>query len=432
MLRLLRQRNFGLLWTAGLISMMGDWMLFVGLPIEIYRRTGSTIATAAMVVAELVPAIALGSIAGVFVDRWDRRRLMVVVNLLLAASLLPLLAVDALGIWVAYVVLIAASCLAQLFEPAEVALLPNLLEGGEDDLVTANALNGVNRQLARIVGPAVGGVAVAAGGLLAVTVLDAVTFVLSAVLILGIRTSRGRAAASEAHAAQEASVEAEALSAWARLRTEWREGLELVLRHPVLRALLVFFVITRVGEGLVGTLFVPWATDALHTDAAGYGWILSAQAVGGLGGAAVVARFGARVAPLRLLVAASIVFGLIDLVLFTYPAFYPVLAPALIGMVIVGVPGAAMGAAIATLQQTQAADSHRGRVVGALIAVGAVGSLVGALVAGILGEVVPVIPLLIVQGSGYVLAGLAVAVMTRGRAARSMPPASDAELVGPG
>ena len=416
MLRILRQRNFGLLWAAGLISLIGDWVLVVGLPIEVYARTGSTLATMAMTLAFLIPAITLGSIAGVLVDRWDRRRLMIIVNLGLAVTLLPLLAIDALGIWVAYAVLLAASCLAQLFEPAEAALLPNLLEGGDErDLVTANALNGLNNSLARIIGPVIGGVAVAAGGLTLVAVVDAISFVLAALLLLAIRTSRGRAAppAPEPHAAP---VGQEAATAWTRLRHEWREGLALVLHHPILRALLVFTVITRVGEGLVGTLFVPWATDVLGTDAAGYGWILSAQAIGGLGGTLVVGRFGHRIAPLRLLTIAAVIFGAIDLVLFTYPAFYPVLAPALVGMVIVGIPGAAMGAAFATLQQTQAADSHRGRVVGAMLAVGAVGSLVGAVAAGFLGQVVPVVPLLIVQGSGYVIAGIAVAWLTRSRA----------------
>jgi predicted MFS family arabinose efflux permease len=394
--------------------MIGDWVFLVGLPLEVYRRTGSTLATAGMVVVSLVPAITLGSIAGVFVDRWDRRQLMVIVNLLLALSLLPLLTIDQVGIWVTYAVLFVASCLSQLFDPAEVALLPNLLEGPEPDLVAANALNGMNRQLARIVGPAIGGLAVTTGGILAVTLIDALTFVFAAALIFAIRSTRTRAdrpAIVDGDAG--GAVERAAATAWSRLRHEWREGLSLVVHQPVLRALLAFFVITRIGEGLTATLFVPWATDALHTDGTGYGWLLSTQAMGGLAGAFVVGRFGSQVRPVRLLVVAAVAFGLIDLVLFTYPAFYPVLAPALVGMVIVGIPASAMGAATATLQQTYAADSHRGRVVGALMAVGAIGSLVGAGVAGILGEVVPVIPLLVVQGSGYVVAGLAVAFLTR-------------------
>lgn len=409
MLRILRQRNFALLWTGGLISLTGDWVLIVGLPVEIYRRTGSTLATAGMVLAFLVPSIALGSVAGVFVDRWDRRRLMIVVDLLLALGLLPLLAVDGLGIWVAYVVLVLSSSLEQLFQPAEIALLPNLLEGGDDQLVTANALSGMNRHLSRIVGPAIGGVAVAAGGLTAVAIIDAVSFVVAAILITAIRTERSRPRR------EEPPLEHAALSAWGRLVHEWRQGLRVVAQHPVLRALLVFFVITRIGEGLTMTLFVPWTTDALHSDAAGYGWLLSTQAIGGLAGAMVIGWLGTRVNPMQLLIGGALAFGLIDLVLFTYPVLYPFIGPALIGMVIVGVPGAAMMAGIATLQQTQGPDSHRGRVIGAIGAVGALGSLFGALGAGLLGEVVPVIPLLVVQGSGYVIASLVVASMTRGR-----------------
>jgi MFS family permease len=409
MLRILRQRNFALLWTGGLISMTGDWVLIVGLPVEIYRRSGSTLATAGMVLGFLVPSIALGSVAGVFVDRWDRRRLMIVVDLLLALGLLPLLAVDSLGIWVAYAVLVLASSLERLFHPAEIALLPNLLEGGEEQLVTANALSGMNQHLSRIVGPAIGGVAVAAGGLTAVALIDAASFVVSAILITAIRTQRSRPRRYEP------SLEQAALSAWGKLVHVWREGLRVVVHHPVLRALLVFFVITRIGEGLTMTLFVPWTTDALHSDAAGYGWLLSTQAIGGLAGAVVIGWLGARVNPMQLLIGGALAFGLIDLVLFTYPVLYPFIGPALVGMVIVGVPGAAMMAGIATLQQTQAPDSHRGRVIGAIGALGAVGSLVGAIGAGVLGEVLPVVLLLVVQGSGYVIGALVVASMTRGR-----------------
>lgn len=416
MLRILRQRNFALLWTGGLISMIGDWVLIVGLPFEVYRRTGSTLATGAMVLAFLVPSVIFGSIGGVFVDRWDRRRLMVVINLVLAACILPLLAIDAVGLWIAYLVLIVTSSLEQLFNPAETALLPSLLESPTDDLVTANALNGMNNHLARLLGPAAGGLIVAVGGIGAVTIIDGVSFVLAAALIAAIRSPHTRAVRTE-------SIEHQAATAWRRLSTEWGDGLRTIGRHPVLRAMLVFFVITRIGEGLTATLFVPWVTDALHSDAAGYGWLLSTQAMGGLAGAFVIGRMGSRANALWLLIAGSLTFGLIDLVLFTYPVAFPYIGPALVGMVIVGVPGAAMGAGIATLQQTLAADSHRGRVVGAMAAIGSAGSLIGAVGAGLLGEALPVVGLLVVQGSGYVLGGSAVWWLTRGERVRVVVPA---------
>ncbi|HET6381043.1 MAG TPA: MFS transporter [candidate division Zixibacteria bacterium] len=407
MIRILRQRNFALLWTGGLISMIGDWILIVGLPFEVYRRTGSTLATGAMVLAFLVPSVVLGSVAGVFADRWDRRRLMIAVDLVQAAVVLPLLAVDGLGLWVAYPVLLVSSSLEQVFHPAEGALLPNLLENPDDDLLTANALNGLNNNLARLIGPAIGGALVAAGGLTAVALADAATFVAAAALIGAIRAPDTRVVHPD-------SLEHEALGAWRRLVAEWRDGLRVIAGHPVLRAMLVFFLITRVGEGLAVTLFVPWVTDWLNSDAAGYGWVLSTQAMGGLLGALVIARLGPRADALRLLIGGALAFGLIDLVLFTYPVLYPYIGPALVGMVIVGVPGAAMMAGISTLQQSLAGDAHRGRVIGAMMTIASIGSLVGAVGAGVLGEVVNVIALLVVQGSGYVVGAATVWWLTRG------------------
>src|SRR5581483_2896085 len=105
MLQLLRHRDFALLWWAGLISLAGDWVLMVGLPLYVYKVTGSTLATGGMLVAAILPALLLGSVAGVFVDRWDRRATLIVADLLLALGLLPLLLVHAHGqLWVVYLV----------------------------------------------------------------------------------------------------------------------------------------------------------------------------------------------------------------------------------------------------------------------------------------------------------------------------------------
>jgi MFS family permease len=420
-LAVLRQRDYALLWFGGFISMLGDFVLFVGLPYEIFRLTGSTLATAGMVVAYLVPSILFGSVAGVFVDRWDRRRLMVAVNLVQAAVLLALLLVGELGLWVIYAVLVVESSVSQLFQPAQIALMPSLLSGGEDQLITANALSGVGRHGARLIGPAVGGVIVAAGGLGAVAVVDSASFVISAGMLALIRTRPSGHRFTD-------SIEHAALSAWGRLVNEWVAGLRVVWHQPVLRAMLVFFSITAIGEGLTSALFVPWTVGPLHSDATGYGWVLSTQAIGGLAGALVIARMGPRLKPVPLWIGSALAFGAIDLVLFTYPVLYPHIAPALIMLVIVGVPGAAMGAAVTTLQQSQTQDSHRGRVVGAIGAVAGVGALFGSVGAGLLGGYVPVVALLVVQGSGYVIAGTAVALMIGRRRIR----ADGGEIVGVG
>ena len=412
MLRVLRQRDYSLLWFGGFISQLGDFVLFVGLPYEIYRLTGSTLAMAGMSLAFLVPNILLGSVAGVYVDRWDRRRLMITVNLLQAVGILPLLFVGQLGLWVIYAVLVVESCVSQLFNPARVALVPSLLSGGKEELLTANALTGVGQHLARLIGPAAGGVIVAVGGLGAVALIDSASFVVSAGMIGLIRARPPAPRRTD-------SLEHAALSAWRRLAMEWREGLRVVWHQPVLRALLVFATIVAIGEGLTITLFVVWTTVALHSDATGYGWVLSTQAIGGLAGALVIARLGTRLRPLPLLVGSALAFGAIDLVLFTYPVVYPYIGPALVMLVIVGVPGAGLGAATTTLQQSETQDSHRGRVVGAIGAVAGVGALIGSVAAGVLGEFLPVILLLVVQGSGYLIGGTAVALLVGRRRLRA-------------
>ncbi len=119
MLTVLRQRDFALLWVGGLASSIGSTMLVIALPFYVYTRTGSALATGAMFIAEMVPAVLLGSVAGVFVDRWDRQRTMIVADVSRAALLPLLLTIQTRdGLWAIYVVAAAESAISQLFAPA--------------------------------------------------------------------------------------------------------------------------------------------------------------------------------------------------------------------------------------------------------------------------------------------------------------------------
>ncbi len=129
MLKLLRKRNYGLLWISQLISIIGDFALFTALPFFIYKITGSVLATGIMFMIQVLPPLFLGSIAGVFVDRWDRRWTMIGSSLFRGAVLLIMLGVrSAEMVWLVYLAGFLESTASQFFGPANNALIPILVD----------------------------------------------------------------------------------------------------------------------------------------------------------------------------------------------------------------------------------------------------------------------------------------------------------------
>ena len=406
LLATLRNRNFALLWSGGLVSMTGDWMLLVALPIYVYQATGSALATGAMFAAGLLPNVLFGSVAGVFVDRWDRRRTMVYANALLALSVLPLLLVPSTGwLWVVYAVAFVQSCFGVFNEPAENSLLPTLV--GRDRLVTANSLNAANNNLARLAGPALAGLVVGWFGLVGVVVVDAASYLVSAALVSLISTPPTAERPEGTVPAGAGGVAAAFAGVW----REWTEGLRLVGTGRVLLTVFLVGAVTGLGEGVFLALFPPFVRVALEGGALELGWLMSAQAVGGVLGGLVVGSAAARLSPPRLLGLGAVLFGLVDLAIFVYPSFVQSIAVGLALFVLVGIPAEGMLAGLQTLLQTSAEDRFRGRVFGALGTTQALLMLAGTLLGGALGDAVGVVPVLVVQGGAYVAAGILVLVL---------------------
>lgn len=397
MLTVLRRRNFALLWFAGLVSLTGDWMLVVALPVTVYQLTGSALATGGVLVANRISGLLLGSVAGVFVDRWDRKRTMVIANLVRAPILLALLAVDSADrVWIVYAVAAAVSAAGQFFRPAENALLPRLV--GEEHLVPANALNALNDNLSRLIGPAIGGLVAAMFGLGAVAVADAASFVVAAAMIAAISaTSRPE---------ERRSAEGDTGGALAAIGSEWLAGLSVIGGSAVLRVVFAVVGIASVGEGVMGTAFWVYVDQALGGGAREAGWLMAAQAVGGMVGAMVVGSRLALRSPVFLLGWGAIGLGAIDLVTFNYPAFVPGIWLGLLLMAVVGVPATAFGTGYTAAIQTEADDAFRGRVFGALGASSALLMIVGAAIAGLATERLGAVAVLTIDSLAYIAGGV--------------------------
>ena len=193
-----------------------------------------------------------------------------------------------------------------------------------------------------------------------------------------------------------------------------RAGLTAARGEPVVLTIIAFTMITCAGEGIMGTLFAPFVRDVLHGSGQVYGVITGVQAVGGIVGGVVAAGIGHRWSPTVLFGVGAVLFGCVDLAIFLYPLAYDGVWPAVVGMLLVGVPGAVTMAGYMTLFQRHTADAERGRVFSLLGLGRAAAVLVGTTTAGFLGETVGIVPILALQGVGYVLAGAMVLVALRG------------------
>ena len=395
MLAVLRRRDFGLLWLAGLVSTAGDWVLYAALPFYVYDRTGSTIATAGMIVAQLVPGALLGTVAGVFVDRWSRKRVLVVSNLLQALTVALLLLVPLDGwLWVVFAVAAAQSAIASFSSPAESALLPSLVPDG--DLLAANALNALNNRLARLLGLPLGAALLGLLGLRGVVLVDCASFVAAALLVAPI-------AAPPARAAAEAGAEA-ARSAWHAFWADWLAGMRIVFREREITLLFLVFGLMTFSGTMLDPLSVAWVRDVLGEGPQVFAWLLWAHAVSGIFGTLLVGRFGARFSARDLIGWTGLVAAAATAVKFNLPSIWLALAMSAVA----GITSVASSVGVETLAQRTVPDAVRGRVFGALGASGSLLSLSGAAVGGALAEVVGIVPMLNVSAALIALSGIVV------------------------
>jgi MFS family permease len=396
MIALLRQRNYALLWSSQLISQIGNWALFAALPFFVFQLTGSVLATGIMFVAEVIPPILLGSVAGVFVDRWNRRWTMIGANVARGLLLLLLLTFRSTEqVWVVYVVAFFASVANLFFGPANNALLPQLV--GEDELVSANSLDALGENVARILGPALGGALLATAGLSAVALIDIGSYLIGAGLIFLIQVPTQTSAESQI-AEPIRSIKTEWVAFW----REWIGGLRLVGQQRPLSYAFLAVGVAMIGDNIMGVLLVVFVQDVVGAGAQEFGWILTARGVGGVLGGLIIARVGPRVQPKNLMAYGLAGTGALLIIMLQAPILPVVIAT----VVLVGLPVMAWLIAGQTWLQVHAEDQYRGRVFGAFETYSALMGLLGIGFASLSGESVGVLYSLYISSLLFISAGL--------------------------
>ena len=179
-------RSFRQVWLGQVVSQMGDWFDTIALYTIILNLTGSGRAVGLLLVARFVPSFLVGSLSGVVADRFNRRSIMIISDLLRAVVVLGFLFVRrADQLWIIYFLTVVQLALSTFFEPAKTAIIPSIVSDRE--LVAANAISSVTWSAMLTIGAAIGGVVTGWFGTDVAFVLDAMTYLLSAALIASVR-----------------------------------------------------------------------------------------------------------------------------------------------------------------------------------------------------------------------------------------------------
>lgn len=363
MITALRVRDFRLLWAARTVSVFGTWLLVVAVPAHVFHLTGSLLASGAALAAEFLPLVLLGPVAGVLVDRWDRRRVMVAADVLRAAAVLLLLvARDPGDLWLVYVALVVESTGTVVFRPAAQAHTP-VVVGTGTALSGANALNSLTDGVARLVGAPLGGVLTALVGFPALVVADAVSYLVSAALLaLMARRPRGDRRTG--------------------VGRELAEGLAFLRSERTAKTLLVVSTVFLAANASLSALVTPFGITALGGTGP-VGLVMSGLGVGFLLGAPASRVLVDRLRAGAVLAGALGVTSVGFVLLFGSTS----LTRALPSAVLIGLSGSAALVVTQTALQRVTPTAVLGRVGAVMLTGEAAATVVGALAGPALAEV---------------------------------------------
>ncbi|MEJ2748181.1 MAG: MFS transporter [Anaerolineae bacterium] len=398
---LLKIGNFRLLWSGQLISNFGDAVTQLTLVLYINRLTeGNTQAIAWLLIALALPMATLGLVAGVFVDRWNRQRTMIVSDVLRGLLTLGLVvAVIWQQLWLIYVLAFLHATVSSFFGPARGAVIPLVVP--KDGLLAANSLSQTTLVFIRVLGTAVAGFLV--GTLNTFTpafLIDAVTFFISALFIVRLVLPEVKLAES----GRETAVTAKLILA------QLSEGVQLIARSRILIGVMVAISITMLGLGAVNVLLAPMLVNEMGLPETWFGGLELAQTLGMIISGTAVTALASRIKPTSLISAALILTGIV-LGFFAAVTNIWAMFPALF---FIGLTIPPVNAGISTIMQTSVENQILGRVTSALHAVIQTSNLLSMFFAGIVAVAVGTRNVFLISGIIVAIAGLASAQIFRG------------------
>lgn len=376
------RRDLRLLVGSVAVSTAGDFLAIVALALSIRHTSGSGLAVAGLFIALWSPAVVLAGVAGLIVDRFENRRIIIVASLAQVAVVSALAFADSTALILALTALMGIGF--AIAQPAEFALLPAAV--GEERLAVANGHMETARYLGMTAGPLLGGALAAAGGTTVALLVDATTFAAVALAALAL-TARRRPAPTVDGAPKDRA----------------RDGVRFLFGDRPLALVMVVAVVSLAFMTASATAEVFFATDVLGAGELGYGVLMTGWTVGMVLGAVVVAR---RVPPAAA-VPAALAFVVLQGAGLALPTLWLAFGFAVGAYLFGGIGHAAKNVVVRTLIHQRVPDALRGRAFAAYSGMRNAAELCALAAGGLLVTAVGARTTLFVAGAGAVVAGLA-------------------------
>jgi len=375
--RLLVNRDFALLWGGQAVSNLGDWVFNTTLLLWIatglaHGLSWAPLAVGGVLAARSVPTLLVGPLAGVFADRWDKRRVLLWTDALRALLILALVPASALlpvgwQLGAVYGVVVLAAVCQQFFDPARLALIGDVV--AEPDRPRASGLEQVTLAFAIVAGPTLAAPLYFGLGVRWALLANALSFALSFAAILRMHLSGSTAAP---------------LDGRTHALREFADGLRLFARSRALMTLLVAGVLVMLGSGALSALNIFFLTRNLHAPASLYGLLSGATGVGLLVGAVAGGLIAGRAGPARVLWLSLVLLVLLVLLYARLTGVGPALAVSFL----IGIPNGTLNVVVDPLLLRLAPRAFVGRASAVLLPAMSLAALVSIALAGLLDSTV--------------------------------------------
>lgn len=387
-----------MVFGAQIVSYLGDWFAFVALAGLVEDVTDSRFLVSLVLVSMTIPGLFMSPVAGSFADRFDRRKILIVVSILQAFAALLLLLHSAAGIWITFVAQCLIAALASFVGPSTSASIPNLVDN-DDDLRKTNALFGSTWGTMLAVGAAMGGVFAAVFGRNAAFIANAVSFVVAAMLFAGVKRPMQSERTQNSNKGRVRPI------------ADMKEAINVAKKDPVILALLCSKMTFAVGAGIVSQLAVL-ASNVFNVGDSGRGLLIGVRGIGsGLGpiiGARIAGRDMAKL--LKVCGYAGIVFA----VCYVGAALSPFIGMAAVFIALAHLSGGAQWTLSTLGLQMEAPDHVRGRVMAGDMAM--VNTMIGftSILAGLTSQFIGVRPAIIIFAAAAAVASVVYLIATAG------------------